>query len=241
MRAGWNAVYGTWAAVAGCVCCGYGSAEPAAAPTYAQVAGVTVLDNSRVHVERYVIAPGQILKAHRDSDDELFIFTKGGQLTDSAGRAVWWGDGRVVWQARSRASNAEAGLRNSGGAAIELVGVRLKSVTAAADAVSKFHPLNYPNIAGEDLLDNAAVMVQRFVVAPGQWEGPHEHVPNMLYVHIKGGQWAARSRHEPVHAYPEPTADGKVGWMTPVALAEEHESGNIGQAPIDLIWVTLKK
>jgi hypothetical protein len=78
-------------------------------------------------------------------------------------------------------------------------------------------------------------------VNPGQWEGVHAHRPNMLYIHIKGGRWAARSKSEPEHAYPAPTPDGKVGWMPTIALSEGHESGNIGKNPIDLIWVTLKK
>ena len=100
--------------------------------------------------------------------------------------------------------------------------------------------LNYPNIPGEDLLENDRVIVQRFIVKPGQWEGVHAHRPNMLYIHVKGGQWATRSKKEPEHAYPEPSPDGGVGWMQTFELSEGHESGNIGKEPIDLIWVTLK-
>lgn len=42
--------------------------------------------------------------------------------------------------------------------------------------------------------------MQRFTVNPGQWEGVHAHHPDMLYIHVKGGQWAARSKKEPEHA-----------------------------------------
>jgi hypothetical protein len=105
----------------------------------------------------------------------------------------------------------------------------------------KYRHLNYPNIPGEDLLENDSVIVQRFTVNPGQWEGPHAHHPDMLYIHIKGGQWAARSKQEPEHAYPEPSPDGEVGWMPIIDISVGHESGNIGKEPIDLIWVTLKK
>ena len=83
--------------------------------------------------------------------------------------------------------------------------------------------------------------MQRFTVNPGQWEGVHAHHPDMLYIHIKGGQWAARSKREPEHAYPEPSPDGEVGWMPTIDIGEGHESRNIGKDPIDLIWVTLKK
>ena len=105
----------------------------------------------------------------------------------------------------------------------------------------KYRYLNYPNIPGEDLLENNLVIVQRFTVNPGQWEGVHAHHPDMLYIHIKGGQWAARSKHEGEHAYPAPSPDGEVGWMPTIDLSEGHESGNIGKDPIDLVWVTLKQ
>ncbi len=78
------------------------------------------------------------------------------------------------------------------------------------------------------------MIVQRFTVNPGQWEGVHAHHPDMLYIHIKGGQWAARSKREGEHAYPAPSPDGEVGWMPTIDLAEGHESGNIGKDPIDL-------
>jgi hypothetical protein len=102
-------------------------------------------------------------------------------------------------------------------------------------------PLVYPNIPGEDLLENDWVIVQRFVVNPRQWEGVHAHQPNMLFVHIKGGQWATRSKREAEHAYPQSSPDGGAGWMEPIDISAGHESGNIGPNPIDLIRVSLKK
>jgi len=147
----------------------------------------------------------------------------------------------VQW--RSAADRSDAGAVNTGTTPIEFICVGMKpavSPTKTPAGEPKYRYLNYPNIAGEDLLENDQVIVQRFVVNPGQWEGVHAHHPDMLYIHIKGGQWAARSKSEPEHAYPAPSPDGEVGWMPTIDISEGHESGNIGKQPIDLVWVTLK-
>jgi predicted metal-dependent enzyme (double-stranded beta helix superfamily) len=213
-------------------------------PIYAGLQGAVLLENSRVLVERFVLQPGQSTGRHTHAADQLLVFVKGGVLQAAAnGRATLWRGGRVVWENSTEA--ADAGSRNVGPEPIVMIWVTLKPSTAAtapAKAAGKRQDehLNYPNIPGEDLLENSQVIVQRFTVNPGQWEGVHAHHPNMLYIHIKGGQWATRSRKEPEHAYPEPSPDGEVGWMPTIDLSEGHESGNIGKQPIDLIWVTLK-
>ncbi len=102
--------------------------------------------------------------------------------------------------------------------------------------------LTYPNLDnpdGEVLLENEHVVVQRFIVGPGKWEGVHSHPGNQLYVHVKGGEWSGRAGGESTFSG-SVDADGAVGWMAPIPLSEEHESGNTGDTPIDLIWVTLK-
>jgi mannose-6-phosphate isomerase-like protein (cupin superfamily) len=214
----------------------------AAAP--ATPRGETVLDNSRVWVQKFVVPPGQSIDRRGGSGDQLLVFVKGGMLTSREGRATVWRDGRVLWRDAGTSSDL-GGSTNTGAAPIEMIEVTLKPVLAARGAAAgsapKYRYLNYPNIPGEDLLENESVIVQRFTVNPGQWEGVHAHHPDMLYIHIKGGQWAARSKREPEHAYPEPSPDGEVGWMSTIDISEGHESRNIGKDPIDLIWVTLKK
>jgi quercetin dioxygenase-like cupin family protein len=97
--------------------------------------------------------------------------------------------------------------------------------------------VNYPNIPGEVLLENDRLVVQKFVIQPGQWEGIHSHPGNQLYVHIKGGKWAVRyGDKETVSEDP----DGSIGWFPKVDLSEKHQSGNIGDKPIELLWITLK-
>ncbi len=102
--------------------------------------------------------------------------------------------------------------------------------------------LTYPeleNPGGEVLLENEYVVVQRFVVGPGEWEGIHSHPGNQVYVHVKGGEWSGRSGGKSTYSG-SVSEDGAVGWMAPIPLSEGHESGNTGDTPIDLIWVTLK-
>jgi len=102
--------------------------------------------------------------------------------------------------------------------------------------------LTYPNLknpGGEVLLENEHVVLQRFVVGPGEWEGIHAHPGNQIYVHVKGGEWSGRRGGELAYSG-SVDEDGAVGWMDAIPLSEGHESGNTGGAPIDLIWVTLK-
>jgi len=110
-----------------------------------------------------------------------------------------------------------------------------------ADADNQFL-LTYPNLdnpGGEVLLENEHVVVQRFIVGAGEWEGLHAHPGNQVFVHVKGGEWSGRAGGKPTYtgSYSE---DGVVGWMEKIPLSEGHESGNTGDEPIDLIWVTLK-
>jgi quercetin dioxygenase-like cupin family protein len=223
-------------------------ASPAAPPisakytmTYADLHGEVVLDNERVLVQKFVIQPGQSTGPRTNSANQLLVFIKGGVLKSAAGRSILWKDGRVQW--RSAADRSDAAAVNFGTTPIEIICVSLKPVVSPTKMPAnepKYRYLNYPNIPGEDLLENDQVIVQRFVVNPGQWEGVHAHHPDMLYIHIKGGQWAARSKNEPEHAYPAPSPDGEVGWMPTIDISEGHESRNIGKEPIDLVWVTLK-
>jgi len=215
-------------------------------PIYAGLQGELLLENSHVLVERFVLQPGQSTGRHLHHGDQLLVFVKGGVLKSAqTGRSTLWRDGRVVWQ--SSADATDEGSRNVGSEPVVMIWVTLKPIVpsaappAAGSGQRQDEHLDYPNIPGEDLLENKRVIVQRFTVNPGQWEGVHAHRPNMLYIHVKGGHWATRSKVEAEHPYPEPSPDGEVGWMPTIDISQGHESGNVGKQPIDLIWVTLKE
>lgn len=102
--------------------------------------------------------------------------------------------------------------------------------------------LTYPNLDdpdGEVVFSNDLVVLQRLVVPAGAWEGVHSHPGNQLYVHIKGGQWSGRLGGK-LEYEDSLDPDGSVGWMDAIPLSAGHDSGNTGDEPIDLIYVTLK-
>ena len=87
---------------------------------------------------------------------------------------------------------------------------------AATAAAGQQFLLTYPNLAtpgGEVLLENERVVVQRFVVGPGEWEGVHSHPGNQLYVHVKGGQWSGIiGGGEPTSSVTSPRTVPWAGW-----------------------------
>ena len=205
---------------------------------YSLVPGTIALDNDRVLVRRFVIPPGQSTGHHIHAAHQLLVFIKGGVLISATGRATIWPDGRVVWLAQA---GQDGGSTNSGATPIELVWITFKPTSSLVPAAhpAKYGYLNYPLIAGEDVLENDDVIVQRFKMNPGDWEGIHAHNPNTFYVFIKGGAWLSKSK-----AYPRGAAgsalDGAVAWMDPVELSEDHQSGNVGTTSTEVVWVALK-
>jgi len=218
---------------------------PTVDPSYAGLEGEVLLDNARVLVQKFTVAPGQSTGRHMHPADQLLVFIKGGVLRSQATqRSTLWRDGRVAWQ--NATDPADEGSTNTGVTPIEMDLVTLKPSThsqsddSASAIKPKYQYLNYPNIPGEDLLENDQVIVQRFTIKPGQWEGVHAHCPDMLYIHIKGGRWAGKTYTQSERADPRPSPDGDVGWMPTIDVGVGHQSHNIGKSPIDLVWVTLK-
>lgn len=211
---------------------------------YADLTGTTVLENDKVIVQRFVIQPSQSTGRRTQSARQLLVFVKGGVLKSKAtGRSTLWPDGRVVWQ--ERPGRADEGSTNTGAAPIELLWATLKptgslSGSAASEKAPRYGYLNYPNVAGEDVLENDWVIVQRFKLNPGQWEGIHAHNPNTFYIFIKGGRYLSKSRQHP-QGIAGTAEDGTVAWMDTIDISDEHQSGNTGTTAAEVVWVSLKR
>jgi hypothetical protein len=134
------------------------------------------------------------------------------------------------------------GSTNVGRQPIEILWVTVKPGAAPSSPASKpsWGYLNYPNIAGEDVLENDWMIVQRFKMKPGEWEGVHAHNPNTFYVFIKGGQWVSKSKANP-SGIAGSAIDGTIAWMDTIDLSEEHQSGNTGTNETEVVWVSLKR
>ena len=104
---------------------------------------------------------------------------------------------------------------------------------------------HYPNVDGETLLDDERVIVQRFVLDPGQWEGIHEHPEHQLVIVLKStNELIYRfGDSERVFTRPddEPADKVRAFWRPgPVRLSDQHESGNTGNRPLEWIAITFK-
>ena len=103
----------------------------------------------------------------------------------------------------------------------------------------------YPNIDGETLLEDDRVIVQRFVLEPGQWEGVHEHPEHQLVIVVNAtdeltyriGDSNKVFRRESEEELQRITSFWRPG---PVYLSDDHESGNTGTRPLEWIAITFK-
>jgi quercetin dioxygenase-like cupin family protein len=221
----------------------YGDAKqvPEIKSAFANLTGRVVRENDRVLVTTFTIEPGQSTGTQMHSTDSLLVFVKGGVLSsDQTHRATLWKDGRVLW--RSMANQPTAGYTNTGSTPIEVILVALKprptGIPSDTNESAEYY-LNYPNIPGEDILENESVVVQQFHLNPGQWEGVHAHVGNQLWIFIKGGLWSSKTRNT-APTTPQFGPDGTVGWMPAIDINQGHESGNVGTTSRDVVWITLK-
>ena len=103
----------------------------------------------------------------------------------------------------------------------------------------------YPNVDGETILEDERVIVQRFVLEPGQWEGIHEHPEYQLVIVLNStDELTYRFRGSdtviPGSNDNDPESLSAFWRPGPVSLSDEHESGNTGTRPLEWIAITFK-
>ena len=101
----------------------------------------------------------------------------------------------------------------------------------------------YPNVPGEILLEDDRVVVQRFVLEPGQWEGIHAHPEYQLVIVLNSSDELTYrfEDKETVFSYPDGQPEKmSTFWRPAVDFSEQHESGNTGTHPLEWIAITFK-
>ena len=110
------------------------------------------------------------------------------------------------------------------------------SVSAAAQQ-------HYPNVEGETLLEDDRVVVQRFVLEPGKWEGIHEHPEYQLVIVLSPTESVTYRVGDSERVFLREDDDENITafWRPgPVSIEEQHESGNTGTKPLEWIAITFK-
>ena len=206
---------------------------------YPNISGEVVFENERVLVQRFVLQPGEWEGIHTHSGNQLSVGLSDGESTIRSGddETVLIGRvGSVGWQrAVTLDERHESGA--TGHRPVEWLWLNLKPGDPAGAPEIVDHRHHYPNIPGEVVFENDRILVQHYVMQPGEWEGIHSHSGNQLFVMLTEGEstvrYGARERVAPSFV-------GQVAWQPAVDISEEHESGNTGDAPLAWLWVNFK-
>ncbi len=105
----------------------------------------------------------------------------------------------------------------------------------------------YPNVPGEILMEDDRVIVQKFILEPGQWEGIHSHPEHQLVITLNRTDEVTYrlGKEETKFKFTEADLRKKphsVFWRPgPVHLSDQHESGNTGSKTLEWIAITFKR
>lgn len=203
--------------------------------------GRVILTNDHVVAQRLVVPAGEWEGIHSHPGDQIYVHIKGGVWSGRLGGDIEYQDipdedGAVGWMdAIPLSAGHESG--NTGDADIDLVYVTLKADAPIAP-LRQHEPQAYPDVRPELVLENDRMIVQRLLLAPGQWTGVHRHPGNQVYVQVTDGTWSERrdgSTSEPVLV-----AAGSAGWVDAFPDGDVHDMGNTGNETIHLVLVTVK-
>ena len=101
------------------------------------------------------------------------------------------------------------------------------------------------NIDGELIHEDDRVIIQKFVLQPGQWEGIHTHPEHQLVIVLKDTEQVVSLFGDKKQVYnsedPASTPMSAFWRPGPVTLEDKHNSGNLGTRPLEWIAITFKK
>lgn len=119
---------------------------------------------------------------------------------------------------------------------------RIALIVCLFIAVTGYGQQEYPNVEGETLLEDDRVVVQRFVLEPGQWEGIHEHPEHQLVIVLNSTEALVYRFRGSERVFERPDDDDiRAFWRPgPVFMSDDHESGNMGTRPLEWIAITFK-
>ncbi len=103
----------------------------------------------------------------------------------------------------------------------------------------------YPNIKGDLVFEDERVIVQRFRLEPGQWEGLHTHPEHQLVIVLKDTEKVVSTFGDKEYFFTNEDVDNSIPsafWRPgPVSLEDKHNSGNLGGRTLEWIAITFKK
>ncbi len=103
----------------------------------------------------------------------------------------------------------------------------------------------YPNIKGDLVFEDDRVIVQRFRLEPGQWEGLHTHPEHQLVIVLKDTEKVVSTFGDKEYFFTNDDAANSIPsafWRPgPVSLEDKHNSGNLGSRTLEWIAITFKK
>src|SRR6185295_2721920 len=102
--------------------------------------------------------------------------------------------------------------------------IPIAAVVGAQDASSRYRQsYSSPALRGETLLENDRIVVQKFVIPPGTWEGQHTHPGNQLWVQMTDGEWTSHADRTQVSRLKA----GSVGWLPPSTVLRTTKAASI--------------
>jgi len=201
--------------------------------------GVVLLSNRYAVLQRLMVPAGEWEGVHSHPGNQLYVQITSGEWSGRLGDEIeYWKEpeeaGSVGWVEKIPLSK-QHDSGNTGNSDMELIYVTLKE-PEPINSGSGCEPQVYPTITLEPLFENHRLIAQRIELKPGQWSGMHSRPGNQILIHISGG--ILEERGQGLDSKRGCTyTPGSAEWLD---VAADHEIGNVGEASMNMVLVTLK-